>query len=130
MSNFSGFICRMKSSASKTPSSLKQASTKGSAGKITSFAQYARTPSSAESKEVMKSQPISTTPTSSSQPQTKKRVPLLVSVPRGQQISSSSSHCSLLSKFEASISPQSSVPAPKTLEDSTKEKNEDCIVLD
>ncbi|KAE8743243.1 hypothetical protein FOCC_FOCC011178 [Frankliniella occidentalis] len=100
----------MENTGNSTPSSSKLTSSKGSTGKITAFTQQTKTPSSADPKQCMPvvSQPgnASVTP-SSSQPPAKKRVPLLVSVPRGQQITGSSSHCSLLSKFEASTSSKS-----------------------
>lgn len=118
----------MKSAASNTPSSSKLVSSKGSTGKITAFTQQVKTPSSSapDCNQISPAVAVgicSNTPTSS-QPQAKKRVPLLVSVPRGHQISSSS-HCSLLSKFEASAS-KSSVPAS-----SAKPKvDNDIVVLD
>ncbi|KAK3918427.1 Chromatin assembly factor 1 subunit A-A [Frankliniella fusca] len=146
---------KITSTGSSTTSTSKLASTKGSTGKITAYTQQTRTPGSAHLNQHMtlSSQPGngSITPSSSAQPQAKKRVPLLVSVPRGQQITGSSSHCSLLSRFEASASPKptssstgsasgssssavgidrtNQITAP-TSESVTKSASEDCIVLD
>ena len=125
----------MKSVSSNTPSSSKLASSKSSAGKITAFTQQVKTPRDSTSDRKQESPVVlltgvSNTPTSS-QPQGKKRVPLLVSVPRGHQINSSS-QCSLLSKFEASATSKSPVPASVPNVNTTKSKDDDkdCIVLD
>ncbi|XP_034241339.1 chromatin assembly factor 1 subunit A [Thrips palmi] len=135
----------MKSPAPSTPSSSKPLSAKGSTGKITAFTQHLNTPGSAEPSKVSTSSAAGT-PTSN-QPQAKKRVALLVSVPRGQQIASSS-HCSLLSKFEASASPKSTAAAAAPSEPSVASQvpvpsvgtsdvniadskmDDECIVLD
>lgn len=132
----------MKSTAPNTPSSLKLTSSKGSAGKITAFTQQVKTPGSVDSKPKETGNSVTGTP-SSNQAQAKKRVPLLVSVPRGQQIASSS-HCSLLSKFEASASSEAqpvtpshsevlALASPKTSSSNasnSKEDSSNCIVLD
>lgn len=133
----------MKSSAPSTPSSSKPLSTKGSTGKITAFTQQVNTPGS-NGQTSMSTTPV--TPASNQQ-QAKKRVPLLVSVPRGQQIASSS-HCSLLSKFEASASPKPATVATASVEPSVSSqvpsetaqtsnadisnssKDVECVVLD
>lgn len=123
----------MKNAGTSTPSTSKLVSAKGSTGKITAFTQKVNSPANVDSKQEISATSQSGSAvagtsgqtSTSDKPPAKKRVALLVSVPRGQQITSSS-HCSLLSKFEAASPNSSSV---KNVPNSNNEDG-DCIMLE